>query len=218
MTQPTTPTLPPTATALPADGPFDLPGVRAGRRGRLGRLLLLLAVAAAVVAAARLTGLTKQFSLEAIRARVELAGVWGPLLFLAIFAARDFLQVPALVLAGAGVVAFGPWYGGLLCYVGGNLAVCICFLATRFVGGRQLDGSEHWRIARLLRRLDRRPVWTVFVLRNIFVTASPFSMVLALTNVRFRDYAVGSALGLVLPCVAGVGVWVLILEGVLRWL
>ena len=49
----------------------------------------------------------------------------------------------------------------------------------------------------LLHRLDQRPIRTVFILRLLLFLAPPLNYVLAMTNVRYRDYLIGSALGLV---------------------
>ena len=62
-----------------------------------------------------------------------------------------------------------------------------------------LAGLERPLLKRILNRLDERPIRTVFILRILLFLAPPLNYALAMTNVRFRDYLVGSALGLVLP-------------------
>ncbi|MCB9621848.1 MAG: DedA family protein, partial [Sandaracinus sp.] len=49
---------------------------------------------------------------------------------------------------------------------------------------------------------ERRPVRVVALLRLILWMAPPLNYALAMSAVRFRDYVVGSALGLILPIAA----------------
>jgi uncharacterized membrane protein YdjX (TVP38/TMEM64 family) len=65
-------------------------------------------------------------------------------------------------------------------------------------------------------RLETRPIATVAVLRLVFFMLPALNYVLALTPVRFRDFVVGSALGLV-PGVALVSSGVSGLAGWLGW-
>jgi uncharacterized membrane protein YdjX (TVP38/TMEM64 family) len=57
----------------------------------------------------------------------------------------------------------------------------------------------------MLGHLDARPIRTVFALRLVLWLAPALNYALALTRARFRDYAIGSALGLILP-VAGAAI------------
>jgi uncharacterized membrane protein YdjX (TVP38/TMEM64 family) len=58
-------------------------------------------------------------------------------------------------------------------------------------------------MSRLLSRLDERPVLTVVLLRLFLWMAPQLNYALALSNIRFRSYFVGTALGLVAP-IAGI--------------
>ena len=61
---------------------------------------------------------------------------------------------------------------------------------------RQIRGR--WA-QRLLARLDARPVSSIVVLRFFMQTAPPLNYALAMSGVKFRDYLVGTVLGLPLP-------------------
>ncbi len=59
---------------------------------------------------------------------------------------------------------------------------------------------------RILDRLVTQPIRTVALLRLIFWMAPPLNYALAMSNVRYRDYLVGSAIGLTVP-IAGVSLF-----------
>jgi uncharacterized membrane protein YdjX (TVP38/TMEM64 family) len=64
----------------------------------------------------------------------------------------------------------------------------------------------------LLGRLDAHPVRVVALLRVVLIHSPQLNYALALSSLRYRDYLLGSALGLVLP----VAVEVLLVERLLR--
>ena len=53
--------------------------------------------------------------------------------------------------------------------------------------------------ARLLSQLDAHPVRSIVLLRMLFQTVPALNYTLAMSGVRFRDYLVGTLLGLPLP-------------------
>ena len=73
---------------------------------------------------------------------------------------------------------------------------------TRTGGGRALSQLERPFLKRILQKLDERPIRAVLVLRMLLWLAPALNYTLAMTDLRFRDYLIGSALGLVIP-VAG---------------
>lgn len=190
-----------------------VPAPPAARMSRTWRIVAVVAVLGLAAGLSYFLGLTSFLSTENTRALVEAAGAWGALLFLALFAVRDFVQVPAFLFVSAAVLAYGPWHGAMLGFVGVMLAVNVCFVVTRLIGGRAqesrlrmrdiLDNLEARgrfpRILRFLRRLDGRPVLTVVVLRHMAFSHSGLNCTLALSAIRFRDYVIGSALGLAIP-------------------
>ena len=88
-----------------------------------------------------------------------------------------------------------------MAYVGGLTSLALSFVVVRTVGGKALSKVRNRWMAKALTALDDRPVRTVALLRLIFWLAPPLNYALALSNVRLRDYLVGSALGFVLPVI-----------------
>jgi uncharacterized membrane protein YdjX (TVP38/TMEM64 family) len=182
------------------------------RRQRL-RLIVLVVLTAAGLYLAHRAGLAQRLTAEAIRENMAEAGALGVLIYLGLFAIRDFLRVPGFALVGAAVLAFGPWQGGLLGFLGANLGVTVCFLVTRAVGGKALVYWDRPLAQRLLARLDHRPVLVVALLRSVFASVSPLTWTLAISNVRLRDHLIGSFLGLISPTIVVTSLWALLIEG-----
>ena len=179
-------------------------------RARLLRLGLLFAVAVALIVVRYTTSFGASLSTARIRDLVQHAGAAGVGLFIVAFAVGELLHVPGLVFVAAAVMAWGRVAGGALSYVAALVSVSFGFVVVRAIGGQPLAAITQPRVRALLDRLDRRPILTVALLRLIMWVAPALNYALALSSVRYRDFAIGSALGLALPMAllaALFGVW-----------
>jgi uncharacterized membrane protein YdjX (TVP38/TMEM64 family) len=163
------------------------------------RLGVLLVVLGGTVAVGWATGLAAELSPERLRSGLASAGVCGMLGFLVAFSAGNLLQLPGMAFVTAGVYVYGHLAGALLTLLGAVLAVSVTFWVVRAIGGRPLARVKRPFVRRLLARLERHPVQTIFILRTLFQTSPAVNVALALSRVRFRHYLAGSVAGLVLP-------------------
>jgi uncharacterized membrane protein YdjX (TVP38/TMEM64 family) len=185
------------ATEPPADASGAAPPVASPRRWL--RLVLLAAILVGLYIGARSAGWLERFDLEAVRAAVSDAGALGIVLYVLAFALGVLLQVPGMVFVGAAVLAYGRAVGYVVALGGAIFAVCLSFAFVRAVGGQPLGSVQRPFIRRLLARLEAKPIRTLAVMRVFLFISPPVTYALALSSIRFRDYAAGSALGLVIP-------------------
>jgi len=122
---------------------------------------------------------------------------WGPPLAAALFVPAGFVMAPAVVLIVASGIVFGPWMGFVVSLSGSLLSAVSTYAAGRFLWRdtvRRLGGR---RLNRVSRRLARRGVLAVIALR--VVPVAPFTVVnlaAGASHIRFRDYALGTLLGM----------------------
>ena len=166
------------------------------RSARLVAVVLLFVLLWAVF---RFSGLAGHFNVQFVHDGFEHHKLIGALLFAALFALGNLVQIPGLLFLVAAVLALGQWWGGLVTYLAAVVSCAITFWVVRLVGAdalRQFDG----RISRrLFARLDGHPVSSVLLLRVLFQTAPALNCVLALSGVRFRPYLIGTLLCWPLP-------------------
>jgi uncharacterized membrane protein YdjX (TVP38/TMEM64 family) len=177
------------------------------------RAALAVAIPLVLLGIGRALGLHERFSVDGVRATVHGAGAWGALIFVASFCAGELVHVPGLVFVAAGVLLYGREAGGVASYAGALVSISVTFGVVRGIGGRALDAVESARFRRLLDKLDARPVRTIALLRLVFILSPPLNYALALSRVRFRDYLLGSALGLLPPTALAV----VFFDRVLAW-
>jgi uncharacterized membrane protein YdjX (TVP38/TMEM64 family) len=168
-------------------------------RTRLLRIGVFIAATVVAVGILKANGTLDAITPERVRAAVVEAGALGVLLFLAVFVAGVLVHVPGVVFVAAGILAYGKAVGFVVSFTGAVAAVIVSFLIVRAVGGRALSEIDRPFLKKMLARLDGRPVTTVIILRLFFPMAPPLNYGLALSSIAFRDYVVGSVVGLVVP-------------------
>ncbi len=165
---------------------------------RIAVFILLILIAALLV---RTSTVADSFTLEAVRAQAQDAGLLGLILFVATFTVGLLAYVPGTVFIVAAAYVYG-WPMGFFVALGSAIiAVSINFLLARRIVGTPLQQITHPRLKPLLDRLDHHPVRNVLLLRSIFNANSVLNHALALSTLSFRHYVLGSALGMILPIV-----------------
>lgn len=161
------------------------------------RALLAGAVVVALVVAVRLLPVDEW--LRAVQHRVGEMGVWGPVVYVAVYVACALLFVPGSILTlGAGVV-FGLVKGTLVVAVAANLAAMAAFLIARHLA-RERVAALAQRNARFgaIDAAIREEGWKVVALLRLspLVPFSVSNYLYGLTPVAFGPYALASAVGM----------------------
>lgn len=175
-------------------------GVAPGRRLHARhRILVLAIVAGAIFVAAHATGIDRSLTPEHLRALLAGAGVFGVLLFVVVFSVGLLAQLPGLLFIAVAVLAYGRTMGALVALGGAAVAISVSFFVVRRFGGSALAEIESPLLGRLLSQLDTQPLRSVIVLRAIFGVAPFLNYALALSSLGFRDYIIGSIIGMAAP-------------------
>jgi len=223
-----------TTTATLADAP-DTGRPPAGRANlpRVVQGVSALTILACVILLVRL--LPVDAFVEALEARVESLGLWGPGVFAAAYAVATVLFIPGSALTLAAGAVFGLVRGTITVSIGSTTGAALAFLIARYFARRRIEaltrsnprfaaidraiGEQGWKIVALLRLSPLVP----FNLSNYFY---------GLTAIRFWPYVLASWLAM-LPGTfmyvylgyigreaaagsgAGLGQWVLRIVGLL---
>ncbi len=181
------------------------PGADQGDEGRVGGVLGLLArpavrltiLAVVLIAALVLVQLGGGLSQQGVTETVDAAGIWAPLVYVALYAVLTVALVPGSVFTAAGRLLFGVVAATGLTLVGATAGATVAFVLARRLGREQVERLAGRRLGRLDAWLERRGLLAVLYLRLIPVF--PFNVtnyVVGVTGVRLRDYVVGTAIGM----------------------
>lgn len=123
----------------------------------------------------------------------------GLLIFVLAFALGNLIQIPGWVFLAAAVLTLGQLWGGVVTYIAASISCVATFFTLHLVGGNALRKLDSTLARNLLGRLDARPIKTVLLLRMLFQTVPALNYTLAMSGIRFRDYLIGTLLGLPIP-------------------
>lgn len=146
-----------------------------------------------------LTGLKDHFNLGFIQQQILDHKLGGLLVFVLLFSLGNLIQIPGWLFLAAAVLALGRGFGGLATYVAACISCVATFLTIRLLGGDALRQIDRRIAVGALRRLDSRPIASIVSLRMLFQTAPALNYALAMPGVGFREYLIGTLLGLPLP-------------------
>lgn len=178
-------------------------------RLRLAALALAIVLTIALV---RLSGVGRYLDGDALPSTMRALGPLGVVVFVAAFTVGVLAYLPGAIFVAAGVLAYGRVGGYVVNLLGGVVATCASFAVARAIGGQPLGDVERPFVRRMLARIDERPILWLAALRLVTFISPPLNTALALSRIRFRDFAIGSALGLVIP----MAVTTLALDGLVR--
>jgi uncharacterized membrane protein YdjX (TVP38/TMEM64 family) len=185
----------------------------AARRLALG--LALLAGLLGLAAAWRWTPLGEWLDIDTMTRQAELleAHPATPLLAVAGIAAAAFLAVPLTLLVIVAILAFGSLSGFFYALAGAELGALLTYAVGRGVGRDLVRRYAGERLNALSKKLSKRGLWTIVTLR--IVPVAPFSLinlVAGASHIRFRDFALGTLVGL-LPGIVAIALFA---DGVVR--
>ncbi len=164
---------------------------------RASTFAVFVAVAIVVGVLVPLPGLAE------LRAWVAEWGLAGGAVFVILYAAITLTPAPKNVLSVAAGLAFGFWWALVAVYAGALMGAAAAFLLGRSWGREAVERFTGARVARLDEVLRRRGLVAVIGVRLIPII--PFTAInygAGLTAVRRRDYALGTALGIIPGTVA----------------
>ena len=141
------------------------------------------------------SGALSDFDLDAVRALVEQAGAWGPVLFLLMFALLQPFGISSHVFILTAAVIWPPQIALPLSWSGTMLSAIVAFFTSRVLARDVIQKRIPKRFRRWDDALAERGFRTVLMLRLLFFTTFLVQFMFGLTKVRWRDYLLGTALG-----------------------
>lgn len=129
---------------------------------------------------------------------VQAAGPLGPVLFVFIYA-LGVLFLPATPFTIAGAVIFGKFYGMLYNLAADTLGASISFFLGRYFLHGVARGFLETRMPWLDRKAEEEGFSVIFYLRIFWFPFIVLNYAAGATRIRYRDYLLGTVLGLLPP-------------------
>jgi uncharacterized membrane protein YdjX (TVP38/TMEM64 family) len=130
-----------------------------------------------------------RFDVTALEMWIKDAGIWAPLLFMAIYAIAAVLFLPGSVLTLAGGALFGPVLGTFYNLTGATIGATFAFLLARYVASDWVADKTGGRLKQLINGVEGEG-WR-FVAFTRLVPLFPFNLLnyaLGLTRIKLSHY------------------------------
>ena len=175
------------------------PLARIRRHGLVWRAFVACAIVGALALIWHFTPLSRIATPQVLVEHVEAISQhrWAPLIFLGAYIFGGFVMFPVTVLGAAVAIIFAPLKAVVISFTGITLSAAL----HHWIGSHFLRERASKRLGRIRERLDEvltdQSIVTIAALR--MVPVAPFvlvNLVAGCMGVRFRDFMLGTALGL----------------------
>ncbi len=163
------------------------------------KLLYIVAFFVALYLMMEISGLRSQIAPGAIKEIFLRHTVLGLFFFCLAYSVGNLVYIPGWIFLVGAVLALGKEWGGMASFLAALCSATISFFIIRSVGGTALRSLNNKWADRIFSHLDQRPILSVAILRLLFQTLPAINYALALTDLRFRHYMIGTLIGLPLP-------------------
>jgi uncharacterized membrane protein YdjX (TVP38/TMEM64 family) len=141
----------------------------------------------------------------------------APFIVLAVFVVGGLVVFPVLLLIAATAAAFGPWLGFAYATAGALASAVVTYVIGAGIGRDALEGVLGPRLNRVRRSIVARGVLAMAAVR--LVPIAPFTLVnlvAGASRIRFGDYVLGTALGMIpgitMMSALGFQIWTIVME------
>ncbi|MBF6569462.1 MAG: TVP38/TMEM64 family protein [Candidatus Binataceae bacterium] len=133
-----------------------------------------------------------------VKVEILACGIWGPIVFILLYAVGPSLLVPGAVMTVTGGLAFGALWGAVYSLVGANLGALIAFGAGRFLGGGFVRRTVSRRFHHLMDSIARRGFQIIFYLRMVpVIPYNALNLLAGASPIRFEDYFWATIFGMI---------------------
>jgi uncharacterized membrane protein YdjX (TVP38/TMEM64 family) len=166
------------------------------RKGAMIKALVFVAFIVVAVYIIRFTPAKEFFTQKALSQFLDRAGFWAPLVFMLVYTVGVCLFIPGSLLTALGAALFGAYWGFVYVWVGAMAGATMAFWIGRTLGrdfaasliGERLKGYDE--------AIERNGFATVLYLRLVYFPFTLMNFGMGLTKVKFRDYFLGTGLGI----------------------
>jgi len=135
---------------------------------------------------------------KVIKGEVLSWGIWGPIIYIALYAIGPSFLVPGAVLTVAAGLAFGAWWGAAWSLIGADTGAVLAFAVGRFMAKSFIERTLGGRYRNTLGRLERNGFYITLYFRLLpIIPYNAFNLLAGASPIKFSDYFWASVLGMI---------------------
>ena len=163
------------------------------------KLIILILSICTIIFLSKYFGLTNFATTEKLTLLLRENIIISSFIFIILFCVANLLYIPGWIIISAPILVLPPMNAYLLILVGAITSCCLSFFLIGYFGKGLLNELNNKYANKALIKLEQRPLLTVFALRILMQTNPALNYTLSMSKIRFKDYFLGTVLGLPLP-------------------
>jgi uncharacterized membrane protein YdjX (TVP38/TMEM64 family) len=125
-------------------------------------------------------------------------GIWGPVIYMLLYAVGPSFLVPGAVMTIAGGLAFGTLWGAVYSLIGADVGAIVAFGAGRFLGRGFVESVVGKRFDAMLARIAKHGFHIILYLRMVpVIPYNALNLIAGASRIDFRDYLWASVIGMI---------------------
>src|ERR1700691_4501514 len=132
--------------------------------------------------------------------RVEVLGwgIWGPVVYMLLYAVGPSFLVPGAVMTIAGGLAFGAKWGAVYSLIGGDVGAVVAFAAGRFLGKSFVEKIVGERFHAMLQKIAKNGFQIILYLRMVpVIPYNALNLLAGASPITFHDYFWATMVGMI---------------------
>ena len=135
---------------------------------------------------------------QTIKREVVQWGIWGPIIYMLLYAVGPSFLVPGAVMTIAAGLAFGTGWGSVYSLIGADVGAVVAFGAGRWLGKSFVERIVGERFHEVLRKIARNGFQIIFYLRMVpVIPYNALNLLAGASPIKFKDYFWASMIGMV---------------------
>lgn len=163
------------------------------------KILLLIIFVITVLVGARLFDVHDYLSVANVKTLFEKELSLSIFLFVLLFSIANLLYIPGWVFLFSAILVLGKIGGGSLTFFAALISCFFSYFIVGLIGHNTLREIDSKLFNKVFSKLDQRPILCIAVLRVFFQTNPALNYTLSMSGTGFKNYALGTLIGLPLP-------------------
>ncbi|MBW2709472.1 MAG: TVP38/TMEM64 family protein [Deltaproteobacteria bacterium] len=166
------------------------------------KFLGLIVFAAGALCLYRFTALQEFLTPQTLESILNASGFWAPAVFVALEAMAIALFVPTSIMVVLAAGLFGSYWGFLYAWIGAWIGAGCAFLVGRTLGREFVAAMIGDRLKKYDDAIEKNGFTAVLYIRLLNAPFTPMNYGLSLTKVHFKDFFLGTGLGVMVSVFA----------------
>ena len=135
---------------------------------------------------------------QLVKKEVVARGIWGPIIFMLLYAVGPSFLVPGAVMTIAGGLAFGTLWGSVYSLIGADVGALVAFGAGRWLGKSFVERIVGERFREGMKKIAKHGFQIIFYLRMVpVIPYNALNLLAGASPITFKDYFWASMIGMV---------------------